>query len=76
MVFGGGRPDVFSGVASGSSGADMRTCALTEMGEYESAALAFFEGMQIDGDNKDLKRGFDAAIARGREAHLKETGKK
>lgn len=51
-------------------------CALTEMGEYESAALAFFEGMQIDGDNKDLKRGFDAAIARGREAHLKETGKK
>ena len=27
-------------------------CALTEMGEYESAALAFFEGMQIDGDNK------------------------
>ena len=51
-------------------------CALTEMGEYESAAMAFFEGMQIDGDNKDLKRGFDAAIARGREAHLKETGKK
>ena len=45
-------------------------CALTEMGDYESAALAFFEGMQIDGDSKDLKAGFDAAIARGRAAHL------
>jgi hypothetical protein len=45
-------------------------CALTELGEYEDAALAFFEGMQIDGDNKDLKTGFNAAIARGRKAHL------
>ena len=44
-------------------------CALTELGDYESAAVAFFEGMQIDGDNKDLKRGFDDAIARGRKAH-------
>ena len=43
--------------------------ALTELGDYESAALAFFEGMQIDGDNVDLKRGFDAAIQRGREAN-------
>lgn len=51
-------------------------CALTELGEYEDAALAFFEGMQIDGDNKDLKSGFDAAIARGRAAHLQGGGKK
>ena len=31
--------------------------------------------MQIDGDNKDLKTGFDAAIARGRAAHAKQGGK-
>ena len=42
--------------------------ALTELGDFESAALAFFEGMQIDGDNADLKRGFDEAIRRGRQA--------
>ena len=44
-------------------------CALTELGDFESAALAFFEGMQIDGDNGDLKRGFDEAIRRGRNAN-------
>ena len=44
-------------------------CALTELGDFESAALAFFEGMQIDGDNGELKRGFDEAIRRGRNAN-------
>lgn len=46
--------------------------ALTELNDYESAALAFFEGMQIDGDNADLKKGFDAAIKKGREANMKK----
>ena len=50
--------------------------ALTELGDFEGAAMAFFEGMQIDGDNKELKRGFDAAIARGRKAHLAGGGGK
>jgi len=31
-------------------------------------------GLQIDGDNKDLKAGFDAAIKRGRKAHLGAAG--
>jgi len=48
-------------------------CALTELKDFEGAAVAFFEGLQVDGDNKDLKGGFDAAIAKGREAHLKTT---
>ena len=47
-------------------------CALTELGDFESAALAFFEGMQIDGDNGELKRGFDEAIRRGRNANKRE----
>ena len=47
--------------------------ALTELGDFESAALAFFEGMQIDGDNADLKRGFDEAIRRGRQANGAKT---
>lgn len=44
--------------------------ALTELGDYEGAALCFFEGMQVEGqsENPDLKRGFDAAIKKGREA--------
>ena len=46
--------------------------ALTELGDFESAALAFFEGMQIDGDNGELKRGFDEAIRRGRDANTRE----
>ena len=46
--------------------------ALTELGDFESAALAFFEGMQIDGDNGELKRGFDEAIRRGRTANKRE----
>lgn len=46
--------------------------ALTELGDFESAALAFFEGMQIDGDNGELKRGFDEAIRRGRNANKRE----
>jgi len=32
------------------------------------------EGLQIDGDNKDLKAGFDGAIKRGRKAHLGAAG--
>ena len=43
--------------------------AALEMEEYEDSALAFFEGLQIDGDNADLKRMFDLAISRGRAAH-------
>jgi tetratricopeptide (TPR) repeat protein len=46
--------------------------ALTELRDYESAALAFFEGMQIDEHNLDLKKGFDAAIKKGRDANLKK----
>ena len=44
--------------------------ALTELGDYEGAALCFFEGMQVEGqsENPDLKRGFDAAIKKGRDA--------
>ena len=44
--------------------------ALTELGDYENAALTFFEGMQVEGqsENPDLKRGFDEAIRRGRQA--------
>ena len=47
--------------------------ALTALGDFESAALAFFEGMQIDGDNADLKRGFDEAIRAGRHQHESAT---
>lgn len=43
--------------------------AALEMEEYEDSALAFFEGLQVDGDNPDLKRMFDEAISRGRAAH-------
>ena len=50
-------------------------CALTELGEYEDAAMAFFDGLQVEEGNKDLKRGFDAAIARGRAESLKAKGK-
>ena len=46
--------------------------AALELEEYEDAALAFFEGLQVDGDNADLKRMFDLAIARGREAAKKK----
>jgi cytochrome c-type biogenesis protein CcmH/NrfG len=46
--------------------------AALELEEYEDAALAFFEGLQVDGDNADLKRMFDLAIARGREAAAKK----
>jgi len=42
--------------------------AALELEEYEDSALAFFEGLQIDGDNADCKRMFDEAIARGRAA--------
>lgn len=42
--------------------------AALELEEYEDSAYAFFEGMQVDGDNADLKRMFDIAIARGRAA--------
>ena len=44
--------------------------ALTELGDYENAALCFFEGMQVEGqsENPDLKRGFDDAIKKGRDA--------
>ena len=48
--------------------------ALTELGDYEGAALCFFEGMQVEGqsENPDLKRGFDAAIKKGRDAMTKK----
>ena len=49
--------------------------ALTALGDFESAALAFFEGMQIDGDNADLKRGFDEAIRAGRQHASATRGK-
>ena len=42
--------------------------AALELEQYEDSALAFFEGLQIDGDNADCKRMFDEAIARGRAA--------
>ena len=42
--------------------------AALALNEYEDAALAFFEGLQIDGESADLKRMFDTAIARGRAA--------
>jgi len=42
--------------------------AALELGQFEDAALACFEGLQVDGDNADLKRLFDAAISRGRAA--------
>ena len=42
--------------------------AALALNEYEDAALAFFEGLQIDGDSAELKRMFDLAIARGRAA--------
>ncbi len=42
--------------------------AALELEQYEDSALAFFEGLQIDGDNVDCKRMFDEAIARGRAA--------
>ena len=45
-------------------------CAMTELGDYENAAMAFFKGMEYDSGNKDLKKGFDDAIARGRAAHV------
>ena len=38
--------------------------AALELEQYEDSALAFFEGLQIDGDNADCKRMFDEAIAR------------
>lgn len=48
--------------------------ALTELGDFEGAALCFFEGMQVEGqsENPDLKRGFDAAIKKGRDAMSKK----
>lgn len=45
--------------------------AALELEEYEDSALAFFEGLQVDGDNADLKRMFEVAIARGRAAAAK-----
>ena len=42
--------------------------AALALNEYEDAALAFFEGLQIDGDSAELKRMFDLAIARCRAA--------
>ena len=48
--------------------------ALTELGDFEGAALCFFEGMQVEdqSENPDLKRGFDAAIKKGRDAMSKK----
>jgi hypothetical protein len=46
--------------------------ASLELKEYEDAALCFFEGLQIDGDDADLRRMFDVAVARGRLAAAKK----
>ena len=43
--------------------------ALTELGDYEGAALCFFEGMQVEGEREPgPEAGFDAAIKKGRDA--------
>jgi hypothetical protein len=37
--------------------------------KFEDAATAFYEGVQLDPENKELVEGFQEAIKAGREAH-------
>lgn len=45
--------------------------ALRLMERYEEAAVAFFEGVQLDPNNMELTSAFQEAVKAGREAHLK-----
>lgn len=45
--------------------------ARLELGLYEDAALAAFEGCKLDESNKELKKLLQLAVAKGKEAHQK-----
>ncbi|GMH37281.1 hypothetical protein BSKO_05154 [Bryopsis sp. KO-2023] len=49
-------------------------CSLRDLKRWEEAALAFFEGLRVEPENKDLVREFENAIKEGRKEHQKVNG--
>ena len=47
--------------------------ARSALGEHEEAACAAFEGLEIDGDNEELKALLRRCIEKGRQAHAEKT---